>query len=609
MNEPRSQPTDDPQEETRWTRVEMVLCVLAGLVPAVSAAAGATTSAPASHDAGVVRTVGLGWTGLFRGLDAMVSAPAMFLPIGTRSFRASLASALVVGACGAVAFVIARALALAAKPASAPRHLLSATAAVAVMTALLGPMWQAEGTAPGGAGVGALLVLAAGALAVAGGNLRAMALVLGLAASYEPLVFAGALMAVSPRLFAIGRSQRDRPLEKADRMLAVSAFGVGLMPFAFAAAFARRNALITIAVPAFANPLGERSDEMAAPVALQPFALIEIGWMILVAALAGAILAWLSPRARPMTISLLGVFAVGLLALSMKAPAGTTHVAAPILAASCALHVLAANALAALVVAIARAKVPFAQASAALVVVLGLVLPVRAADESFGRREARIPRAPAVWNEIAWGPLPPAAIILVSDRATMRRIATARATGQMRADLLVVPTFAVPSRQADRALAAEPKLVPLFRDLTLGAMPEELSLTTLSMHRPLFAVFDPRWDRGLARHFVPLGLTARFEPEPRGASDRRRALDAFAPAKERLSRVASPKRDSDLATATALLLRSRAITMAACGERDVLSHALDDLRPFAPDDPIANALVRRIVTSKGAIEVKDLYTP
>ena len=590
MSEPRSQPTDDPQEETRWTRVEMVLCVLAGLVPAVSAAAGATTSAPASHDAGVVRTVGLGWTGLFRGLDAMVAAPAMFLPIGTRSLRASLASALVVGACGAVAFVIARALALAAKPASAPRHLLSATAAVAVMTALLGPMWQAEGTAPGGAGVGALLVL-------------------GLAASYEPLVFAGALMAVSPRLFAIGRSQRDRPLEKDDRLLAISAFGVGLMPFAFAAAFARRNALITIAVPAFANPLGERSDEMAAPIALQPFALLEIGWMILVAALAGAVLAWLSPRARPMTISLLGVFAVGLLALSMKAPAGSTHVAAPILAASCALHVLAANALAALVVAIARAKVPFAQASAALVVVLGLVLPVRAADESFGRREARIPRAPAVWNEIAWGPLPPAAIILVSDRATMRRIATARATGQMRADLLVVPTFAVPSRQADRALASEPKLVPLFRDLTLGAMPEELSLTTLSMHRPLFAVFDPRWDRGLARHFVPLGLTARFEPEPRGASDRRRALDAFAPAKERLSRVASPKRDSDLATATALLLRSRAITMAACGERDVLSHALDDLRPFAPDDPIANALVRRIVTSKGAIEVKDLYTP
>ena len=46
--------------------------------------------------------------------------------------------------------------------------------------------------------------------------------------------------------------------------------------------------------------------------------------------------------------------------------------------------------------------------------------------------------------------------------------------------------------------------------------------------------------------------------------------------------------------------------MAACGERDVLSRALDDLRPFAPDDSVANTLVRRIVTSKATIEVRDL---
>ena len=59
-------------------------------------------------------------------------------------------------------------------------------------------------------------------------------------------------------------------------------------------------------------------------------------------------------------------------------------------------------------------------------------------------------------------------------------------------------------------------------------------------------------------------------------------------------------------SATASLLRGRAIGIAACGERDVLSRALDDLRPFAPDDNVANTLVRRIVTSKGAIEVRDL---
>jgi hypothetical protein len=38
----------------------------------------------------------------------------------------------------------------------------------------------------------------------------------------------------------------------------------------------------------------------------------------------------------------------------------------------------------------------------------------------------------------------------------------------------------------------------------------------------------------------------------------------------------------------------------------MLSRALDDLRPFAPDDAVADKLVRRTVTSKGAIDVHDL---
>jgi hypothetical protein len=277
-----------------------------------------------------------------------------------------------------------------------------------------------------------------------------------------------------------------------------------------------------------------------------------------------------------------------------------------VLAATAAVHVLAAVALAAAVVAINTAPVPFAQASAALVVVLELVLPVRAADETLGRRETRASHASAVWTEAAWGAAPPAAVVLVSDPMTMKRIAASRATGEMRADLLVVPTFALPSRATDRALKAEPKLAPLYRDVALGSTPEELSLATLAGQRPMLAGFDPRWDRGLARHFVPVGLTTRFEPEPRGSSDRRRGLEAFTPAKERLVRVTVARRDPDLAAATATLLRGRAIGMAACGERDVLSHALDDLRPFAPDDAVANTLVRRIVTSKGPIDVHDL---
>jgi hypothetical protein len=591
-----------PSPKAPWTRFDAVLLAASALFPASLAAFGATSAAPASHDEGVVRVLGLGWTGLFRGLDVLLSAPLALLPLGTRALRAGLASALVIGFAGALAFVLTRALLGIVRPAASPR-LMSAVAAVAALTALLGSSWQAEGTAPGGTAIGALLVL----VAVAAGRrveeeptaLRGPGLVLGLAASYEPLVLLAAIAAIGPWLYG-------RPLDGLKRSLrdAVPAFVLGLAPFAVAGALVRRTPELGLAdATTLASPLGER---LGARVSLGPWAAAELGYLMAFSALVGLVLAARLPASRRLLASIVGIILVGLLALVLGAASSPSSVGAPVLAALAAAHMLAAITLATVVETIGAARVPFAQASAALVVVLELVLPVRAADETLGRRETRASNAANVWNEVAWGAAPTAAVVLVADAVTMRRIAAARAVGQMRADLLIVPTFALPSRVTDRALAAEPKLAPLYRDVALGSTPEELSLAQLASERPLLAGFDPRWDRNLARHFVPVGLTTRFEPEPRGSSDRRRALDAFSGAKERLVRVVVARKDPDLASATARLLRGRAIGMAACGEREVLSRALDDLRPFAPDDAVASTLVRRIVTSKGAIEVRDL---
>jgi hypothetical protein len=597
----------EPAEPAR-SRFDVALLAACALFPAALGALGATSSAPASHDEAVVRAVGVGWTGVFRALDVVAASLLMLVPVGTRALRAGLSSALVAGACGAVAFVIARRLAETVRPASGSPRLMSAVAAVAVLSAILAPVWQVEASAPGGAVVGALIVLAAVAIASVhtegeSGAERsaAIAFVGGLAASYEPLVLLAVVASVAPWIEKVARA---RALDRRTAIDAVIAFALGLAPLGLGLALAQRTPEIAVsAARPLASSIGERAGAHAA---VGPFATAEIGALMLVAAAAGVVLVGLVPAARRMLASLLGVLAVGLIGIALGAASGPSHVASVVLAATCALHVLASVALVAAVLAIGKLRVPFAEASAALVVVLELVLPVRAADETLARRETRASHASSVWTEVAWGAAPPAAVVLVSDRVTMRRIAAARATGEMRADLLVVPTFALPSRASDRALKAEPKLAPLYRDIALGSTPEELSLATLATQRPLLAGFDPRWDRGLARHFVPVGLTTRFEPEPRGSSDRRRGLDAFTPGKERLVRVAVARRDPELATATATLLRGRAIGMAACGERDVLSRALDDLRPFAPDDAVASTLVRRIVTSKGPIEVKDL---
>lgn len=568
--------------------------VVAGLATALVAAASARAVPLAAHDANVVRTVGAGFTGIFRALDAVVAAPFLLFPVGTRALRAGLASAVVSAVAAAIAVYVLRDLMSVVVPEAVARlglrkkekvspSLVGAVSAVAVLTATLAPLWQQDVSEPGTSALGAVFVLGVLALAPKSEtHAPAVALLLGLSLSYEPLAFIASAAALAPyaRMF--------RPDARA-----VVAFVLGLLPLGLGVAFSQRDPALALAVPFLSDPRSLRIGAFA-------FAREELGLLLAAVAALGAALAFLVPTARRASLSLAGIVAAGAASLYFHR-AGAT-----LLVAFLAVHMLAGIALAALVVAIARAPLPFAQASAALVVVLELVLPVRAADESWTRHEARFSRASSWWSELTWGPAPAAAIVLLPTPSIHARVASAHALGEMRGDVLFVPAFDLRTRLGDRALGVEPKLAPLYRDVALGTAPEELSFAQLADQRPVLAAFDARWDRSLARHLVPVGLLARYEAEPRGIGDRRKALEAFTPTKDRLVRVAVARKDVELAAATASLLRARAIAMAATGDREVLSKALDDLRPFAPDDAVASTLVRRLVTSKGQIDVSDL---
>lgn len=568
---------------------------LAALSTAIVAAASARAIPLAAHDANVVRTVGAGFTGVFRALDAVVAAPfLLLLPVGTRALRAGVASAVVAAVAAAIAvwFVkdvmtvvvpeaVAR-LGLRSKEKVSPA-LTSAVSAVAVLSATLAPVWQTDVSEPGTSALGAVFVL--GVLAFgpkSETHAPVLALLLGLSLSYEPLAFIAAAAALAPH------ARSFRPDARA-----VVAFALGLLPLGLGFAFSHRDPALALAVPVLSDP----RSLSAAPLT---FVREELGVLLAVVAALGGVLAFLVPAARRVSLSLVGVVAAGALSLYFH------RAGAALLVAFLAVHLLAGIALAAMVVGIARAPLPFAQASAALVVVLELVLPVRAADESWTRRDARAPRAAAWWTELAWGPAPAAAIVLLPTPNIHARVAAAHALGEMRGDVVFVPGFDLRTRLGDRALGTEPKLAPLYRDVALGTAPEELSFAQLADQRPVLAAFDARWDRSLARHLVPIGLLSRYEAEPRGVGDRRKALEAFTPSKDRLVRVSVARKDADIAAVTASLLRARAVAMAATGDREVLSKALDDLRPFAPDDAVASTLVRRLVTSKGAIDVSDL---
>ncbi|HWL86231.1 MAG TPA: hypothetical protein VNO21_10535, partial [Polyangiaceae bacterium] len=83
---------------------------LAAVLPALVALLHAENVADAAHDGAVIRAVGLGWDGPWRTLDAWVAAPFLTLPVGTEVFRAAMASAVVCGLAGGVAYAVTRAL-------------------------------------------------------------------------------------------------------------------------------------------------------------------------------------------------------------------------------------------------------------------------------------------------------------------------------------------------------------------------------------------------------------------------------------------------------------------------------------------------------------------
>ncbi|HEY8040536.1 MAG TPA: hypothetical protein VIF15_12110 [Polyangiaceae bacterium] len=578
----------------------LALCALA---PACLTASHVGDVADAAHDAGVARVLGLD-AQPWRALDVAVGTLFAAAPLGTRDARAAMGGALVAAFAGVTLYFLAREIAAAC--ADAPR-LGALTAAIATLAAVVAPAWQLEAGATAGSTTGALLVLlpvAALARAAAPGSRppwRGAAFALGLALGHEPLVGATALVACAALVGAGAAVRRGLVTAwRADARAIVACLLAGLAPWILALARTRASGAPLL------GALGEAwAGDRGASLAGSPgtFVRTELGPMLGALAVGGVVVAALVPRARPLAAGLLAVVVVGFASSWAGAPVGPTRFGAPVLAATAASCALAGVAMQAIVRAIAEARLPFARASAAMVLILELALPADSADEALVRSLPRARGAAAAWDDLAWGALPPRTVVLVTDRRLWTRAASARARGSLRGDVAVVPTFAH-GALARRVLARDAALVPLWRDLELNGSPSEASLSSLASERPLAMAYEPRWGRTLGRHLVPIALLDRFEPEPRGASDRRRALEAFAPKRERLARIAA--RDPELAGSAAYLLRARALDVAASGDRDLVGRVVEDLHAFAPDDAVAAEIVARTVLGKGAPRVDDL---
>jgi hypothetical protein len=567
----------------KGSRTDAFLLGLCALGPACLAAAHVGNVPDAAHDGAVARVLALD-AQAWRALDVLVGVLLTAIPLGTRAARAALGSALVLAGAGVAAYSVARRLLGACADAGRLRFFV---AAIAALTPLVAAPWQIEGAAVGGSVTGALLVLAPLAFLVEGPAFApAAALSLGLAFGYEPLVGACAALACATFLGfhaslasgGAGRTSLSAVVAGRPVVLA-AAFLTGLGPWLVA----------LLRLRAAGAPLaGALADAWSGETGLShggsplPFIGREMGMMLTALGAGGAALAMLVPAARPIAAALMAIATAGFACAWLGAPIGPTRFGAPVLAAFTASAILAGVAMQALVRATASARVPMARASAAMVVVLEMAIPADMADDALVRALPRASGAAALWDDAVWGGLPPESVVLVTRPAIYARALASRATHALRDDVAVVPTLLHDAR-AWRPLSDDPALVPIWRDLELLGVPSEASLSSLATLRPLATAYEPRWGKIVAKHLVPVTLFDRFEPEPRGASDRRRALDALAPLADRLARAVAG--DPELQAAAAELLRARAdLVVALASDPDLVARTAAAAHAFQPSD-------------------------
>jgi hypothetical protein len=580
------------------SRLDAAMLFASVAVPMVVAVSRASAYAEPSHDDAVVRGLGLGFSGVWRALDVAVDSLLLPLPLGTRALRAALVGAALGGVAGGLLYALGRSLLgrdfdpvrgqRAARPSS-----VVLVAAFAAACASLCAAWLREAAMAGSSLLGVVLILAPAALVRLLPGRRTwpiLAALLSAALTYEPLVGLVAATGTLPVLLLTKPEKRgELAVDRRWMGLRIAGgLGLGALPFliALSCAVISGRGLDPGWFRAWAG-------EGGALVSFSPKELVlgELGTVLPVLGGVGVLLVVFDRRAWKAGAAAVALCASSALAVHLGAPACKEHMSAPALALLGAVVLLAAVPMHRLVVWVREAKLPLASASAAMVLLLESTFPVLTLDEALQKLDAKDAISPRLWDDMAFEPLTPGTLVLVRDRALFTRALASRATGELRGDLTLVPTFDLASRDAERELTDDPNLAPVWRDLVLYGAPRERTLSAAASSRPLAMALEPGLEKGILRHLVPKGLLASLHPEPRGASERLVALDAPGMA---------PVGDEALATLTARLFDQRAKALMALGEREAATRVEGDSTALLLPTASGEHRPRRLLTPRGS---------
>jgi hypothetical protein len=599
-------PTSDPAPSAPW--LDRLLSLVATWAPFAVAVSRAASAGQWRDDLPAVRDLGLVAVGIGGGLSTVVTQALCLVPLGPRTFRAALGSAIALAIASRLLYgLVRRALALSGArtrpgaPDPSPR-LGAALAAIATLTAALSPTFQREATVGGGAMIAVALVLAALSLGLRmlqdGGTAHAWiglgALLGATFAESPPAALATASMIaalVIARRIAPAGVRLRLPSRRVLGLAAAFAIAAGatlLAPLALRPLAPRPWADVGRALSAAGisslDPGGARTTALAAWIR-------EVGLVSLGIAAFGAGVALLRPRLRPIVAPLLALVALDTL---LPARAAGVLSADPLTV----LRSLAVAAIAAtsaigvreVVARILHARFPMARAAAVLVVVFHLTLTALTSEEAGFSTDRSEQLAAEVWADEALGQIAPRSAILVRSPAIAFRLWAARLLRGERPDVVVIPIPLLGrGRVASSLLAEERELEPLIMDFALTGAPSEFALSKVADVRALHVELDPAWSKRLVGHLRLDGLWLEYASQPLGPSDRRQSSTAAAAPLRRVIAAVSDAAvpESPTATMIAATLRADASVLDALGERDAADVILGRIDDLAARDPAA----------------------
>ncbi len=560
-------------------------------------------------DLPTIRGLGLVALGGPTSLTTVAMQAASLIPLGPLPFRLAVVSALALSVCAALIFLLARRLLETNVPGS---FLNTPLAAIAALSATLGPGLQGEATVAGGA----TLPLAVGLLALVLYSNKQWnrwrrhllaAVVLGALVS-ENLV---AALVVTAALAAAMVLQRDWsktwqqwvPFGVVVVVAAVLLLPVLLRP-------SSPHAVLNFGRSLFMFDLAAIDTVAQSTTGFDAWR-HEVGAVSLGLAALGFIVSVARKRTRWLAVPLL--LLVGADALFPASHGGvlTTDLLTPLRSfAIVAVALGACVGVQSVVTTLSDTGLPMAKATAVLLLMFNITLVAITAERATFSIDRTSMQGAARYTDEALVKLDPNAMVLARSHALVWRLIAARVVGGVRPDVVIVPLPLVGrGTVAASVLAAEPGASMLLRDMALEGTAGEHAVSRVSDRRHLYVELDPAWDGRIASHLKADGLWLSLEPQPLGRSDRRISSEEAGKVVERVAKVASSSQPVDLATESVLLgmVRQQTVAAAMAKDRQATHDLLMKMAAVAPDDLFVRAMKQRLAHAKGAsIDVSGL---